>query len=102
VAWSDERLEMAETRLQASDARRKNLERVLKRVRENRYAMSEGETIPGASALAFPLFGPNRDVVAAINITGPATRWTRSEMLTHLEALSEEVAHVSEQLGYRE
>jgi IclR family transcriptional regulator, KDG regulon repressor len=102
VAWSDERLEMAETRVHASDARRKALERVLKQVRDNRYAMSEGETIPGASALAFPLFGPNRDVVAAINITGPATRWTRSEMLTHLEALNEEVAHVSEQLGYRE
>ena len=102
VAWSDERIEMAETRLRASNGRRKNLERVLKHVRENRYAMSEGETIVGASALAFPLFGPNRDVVAAINITGPANRWTQSAMMEHLDALSQEVAHVSEQLGYSE
>ena len=43
----------------------------LAQVRENRYAISEGETIPGASALAFPLFGPNKDVRAAVNITGP-------------------------------
>ena len=102
VAWSDEHLEIAEARLRASDGRLKNLERVVKQVRHNQYATSEGETIPGASALAFPVFGPNRDVVAAINITGPATRWTRGERLTHLEALRQEVAHVSEQLGYRE
>jgi DNA-binding IclR family transcriptional regulator len=100
AAWSNERLEMAEARLQASEGGRKNLDPVWKRVRKNQYAVNEDETIPGASALAFPLFGPNREVVAAIDITGPATRWTRSEMLTHLEALSQEIAHVSEQLGH--
>jgi DNA-binding IclR family transcriptional regulator len=101
VAWSDERLEMVEKRLENEDGHRSDLDVVLKQVRENGYAMSEGETIPGASALAFPLFGPNKDVRAAINVTGPAGRWTKSERLSHLPALIEEVAHVSEQLGYR-
>jgi DNA-binding IclR family transcriptional regulator len=101
VAWSDERLEMVKKRLEESGVRRADLAGVLKRVRQNRYAMSEGETIPGASALAFPLFGPNQDVRAAVNVTGPASRWTKSAMLSHLPVLSEEVAHVSEQLGYR-
>lgn len=102
VAWSDERLEMVERRPDGEAAHRSDLALVLKKVRENRYAISEGETIPGASALAFPLFGPNKDVRAAINITGPASRWTKEVMLSHLSALTEEVAHVSEQLGYRE
>lgn len=101
VAWSDERLEMAQRRLEETGGRRGDLDVVLKEVRENRYAMSEGETIPGASAVAFPLFGPNKDVRAAVNVTGPAGRWTKTEMLSHLPALSEEVAQVSEQLGYR-
>ena len=70
-------------------------------MRENRYAISEGETITGASALAFPLFGPNQDVRAAVNITGPDNRWTRKEMMAHLPALTQEIDHISEQLGYR-
>ena len=95
---------MAEARLQASEARRKNLESVLKQVRENRYAMSEGRRFPARSQCARLPAVRSEPLVAqaAINITGPATRRTRSEMLTHLEALNEEIAHVSEQLGYRE
>jgi len=102
VAWSNERLEMVKQRLKTSGERLRPLDALLKKVRENRYAISEGETIPGASALAFPLFGPNKDVRAAVNVTGPASRWTRSEMMSYLSPLSDEVAHVSEQLGYRE
>jgi len=101
TAWSEERLEMVEQRIGASKKRRAELAAALKQVRENHYAVSEGETIPGASALALPLFGPNKDVRAAVNVTGPASRWTRSEMMAHLPALTEEVNHVSEQLGYR-
>jgi DNA-binding IclR family transcriptional regulator len=82
VAWSDERLEIAQRRLEETGGRRGDLDVVLKEVRENRYAMSEGETIPGASAVAFPLFGPNKDVRSAVNVTGPAGRWTKTEMLS--------------------
>jgi DNA-binding IclR family transcriptional regulator len=101
TAWSDERLEMVEKRIGASPKRRRELHDRLAVVRGNRYAISEGETIVGASALAFPLFGPNKDVRAAVNITGPDSRWTRDEMMRHLPALMEEIDYVSEQLGYR-
>ena len=101
TAWSQERLEMVEKQMGASAEGRAELHERLAKVRENRYAISEGETIPGASALAFPLFGPNNDVRAAVNITGPDSRWTRKEMMAHLPALTEEIEHISEQLGYR-
>jgi IclR family transcriptional regulator, KDG regulon repressor len=101
TAWSQERLELVERQFGTSEKRRKELHDLLEKVRENHYAISEGETIPGASALALPLFGPNKDVRAAVNVTGPANRWTRKEMMAHLPALTEEVEHVSEQLGYR-
>jgi IclR family KDG regulon transcriptional repressor len=100
VAWSEERLEMIENRLESDGRHLRDLEVALKEVRKNRYAMSDGETIPGASALALPLFGPNKDVLAAVNVTGPASRWTREARMAHLPALIEEVSYVSEQLGY--
>jgi DNA-binding IclR family transcriptional regulator len=101
TAWSQERLELVEKLIGASKERRLELQERLATVRENGYAISQGETIPGASALAFPLFGPNNDVRAAVNITGPDQRWTRDIMMSHLPALVEEVNYVSEQLGYR-
>lgn len=101
TAWSQERLELVERQLGASEERRNKLQQDLAKVRKNRYAISEGETIPGATALALPLFGPNKDVRAAVNVTGPASRWTRKEMMAYLPALMEEVDYVSEQLGYR-
>ena len=55
------------------------LKRELMSVREDHYATSDGETVSGAAAIAAPVFGP-RGVEAAINIAGPATRWTRSAM----------------------
>lgn len=101
TAWSDERLAMVEETRKLSDRQLKGLHSVLQKVRDHHYAISEGETIPGASALALPIFGPNKDVRAAVNVTGPSTRWTTDEMMVHLSALTDEVDHVSEQLGYR-
>lgn len=100
VAWSPERLELIERRLSTA-AKRSELRTAMKKVRDQRYATSEGETIPGASAIALPIFGPNRDVRASVNITGPAGRWTKQQMKVHLKALIDDVGHVSEQLGYK-
>jgi DNA-binding IclR family transcriptional regulator len=100
TAWSTERLELVEKQLGSSEKSRDQLQNVLAKVRKNRFAISEGETIPGASALALPVFGPNKDVRAAVNVTGPASRWTREKMMSFLPALTDEVEYVSSQLGY--
>jgi DNA-binding IclR family transcriptional regulator len=101
VAWSPERLEIVESGLAMSKRERSALHACLEQVRAQGYAISEGQTIPGATALALPLFGPNQDVRAAVNVTGPANRWTRKAMEAHRKVLVEEMQHVSEQLGYR-
>jgi DNA-binding IclR family transcriptional regulator len=101
VAWSAERLEIVEKRIAAPVRKRDQLRVELKLVRKQGYATSEGETIPEASAVAFPVFGPNNDVRAAVNVTGPAGRWTKQQMDVHLASLADDVRQVSEQLGYR-
>lgn len=101
VAWSPERLEIIEELVGASRQARAELNRVLEKVRDQGFAMSEGETIPGASALALPIFGADGDVKAAINVTGPADRWTKKQMLAHLGELAHEAEQISEQLGFR-
>jgi DNA-binding IclR family transcriptional regulator len=100
VAWAPERLELIERRL-VDAAERDELRAALKQVREQEYATSEGETIPGASAIALPIFGPNGDVRASVNVTGPAGRWTKQQMEHHRQELSDEVGQVSAQLGYK-
>jgi DNA-binding IclR family transcriptional regulator len=101
VAWSPERFEIVETENRASRQQRDAFAKELERVRRQGYAISEGETIPGAAALAFPVFGPDGDVRAAINIPGPANRWTHRRMTADLPKLSDEANQVSEQLGHR-
>ena len=98
VAWSAERLAMAQKR---SDDDSKELTKELARVVRQGYAVSQGETIPGARAIALPVFASGGIVVAAINVTGPAHRWTKDRMLAVLPELSEEVAQIATQLGYR-
>jgi DNA-binding IclR family transcriptional regulator len=47
----------------------------LERVRKRGYAISVGETVPGAGAIAVPLLDPSHRAFAAINLTGPVERW---------------------------
>lgn len=98
VAWSAERLAMTPKRSAAED---KELQRELARVVKHGYAFSEGETIPGARAVALPVFASGGIVVAAINVTGPAPRWTKDAMMAVLPQLVNESDQIAAQLGYR-
>ena len=44
------------------------------------YALSAAETVPGASAIAAPIFGRDGHAVAAINLTGPIDRLTTARL----------------------
>ncbi|MPZ62040.1 MAG: helix-turn-helix domain-containing protein [Propionibacteriales bacterium] len=74
------------------------LKRELLSVREDHYATSEGEAVAGAAGIAAPVFSP-RGMEAAINIGGPAVRWTRAAMNAVVPQLLETAATISEQLG---
>jgi DNA-binding IclR family transcriptional regulator len=45
------------------------------------YATSFEEREPGANAIAAPLFDASGKLVAALSVSGPASRWTQEEML---------------------
>jgi DNA-binding IclR family transcriptional regulator len=45
------------------------------------YATSFEEREPGANAIAAPLFDVSGKLVAALSVSGPASRWTQEEML---------------------
>ncbi|MBS1894616.1 MAG: IclR family transcriptional regulator [Actinobacteria bacterium] len=76
------------------------LRRDLVTIREQGYAISEGETVPGASALAAPIIGPGGRPVAAINITGPTDRLTATAMDAAVPTLLRNAREVMEQLGH--
>jgi IclR family transcriptional regulator, KDG regulon repressor len=76
------------------------LRRDLADVREKGYAISKGETVPGASAIAAPIIGPGGRAIAAINITGPTDRLTSKAMESIAPALLHNADEVMEQLGH--
>ena len=69
-------------------------------IRRQGYALSFGETVEGASAIAAPILDSSGRAVAAINITGPIDRWTRARMLRAVEPLLRETRLVMRRLGH--
>jgi DNA-binding IclR family transcriptional regulator len=76
--------------------------RALGRVRRDGYAMSFGETVHSAAAIAVPILDTRGLPRGAINITGPDSRWTKAKMLEHLDALHEVKTWLELKLGREE
>lgn len=76
------------------------LRRDLEEIRERRYATSSGETVPGASALAAPVLNSAGRAIAALNITGPAERFTAARIEDTVPVLLETAREIMEQLGH--
>jgi DNA-binding IclR family transcriptional regulator len=66
------------------------LERELASVRRRGYATSTSEVVAGAAALAVPVFGSDGQVAAAINVAGPANRWSRAAIAEHVPGVLHE------------
>jgi len=70
-------------------------------VRGSGFARTHEELELGLDAVAAPVFGPDGDVVAALDVSGPAHR-VRSMDGPELERLTQEAAaDLSRRLGYR-
>ena len=78
------------------------IRRSLEQIRADGYAMSFGETVAGASAIAVPITDSAHDVRGAINVTGPKDRWTEQRMLSHLAGITTVVAWLERRLGRAE
>ena len=75
------------------------LARELAVIAERGYAESQGEVVAGAAAVAAPIFDACGAVVAAINVTGPAGRFTAGRMAAAVPVLLEVTDNVTRQLG---
>jgi DNA-binding IclR family transcriptional regulator len=71
----------------------------LDEVRDRGFAMSCGETVPEASAIAAPILDPSGRALAAVNITGPQTRLTQRRMTAAVGKLLAVAGELTEQLG---
>lgn len=71
-------------------------------IRERTYAQSFGEVVEGASALAAPILDGFDRPVAALNVTGPNTRFTLEAMEAVTGHLLEAVRDVHTRLGARQ
>ena len=65
------------------------------------YAISQGESVSGASAVLAPIFGMDGSVVAVINVTGPIDRFDRTAINAIAPDLLNSTKMISEQLGFQ-
>jgi DNA-binding IclR family transcriptional regulator len=68
-------------------------------IRAQGYAVAVDELEQGLAALAAPVFGPDGVAVAALSISGPTIRLTRTRIAELVPALVEQAAFLSERLG---
>ena len=70
------------------------------RTRHDGYAISLEENVASAAAVAVPIRGHLRTVVAALGVAGVTPRWDRQRMLSFLPALQQGAREISELIGY--
>ncbi len=73
----------------------------LQRVRERGYAIDNMENEPGVRCVGAPIFNHQSQVIAAISVSGPASRITPSQVETIGRELVVATRMISERLGYR-
>ena len=76
------------------------LEEDLAAIRAKRYALSQGEVVKGAAAIAAPIRDSSGYPIAAINVTGPSDRWTRETMESFALQILSSVEAIEHQSGH--
>ncbi|MCL6548066.1 MAG: IclR family transcriptional regulator [Alicyclobacillus sp.] len=77
-----------------------DLRRQLENIRRQGYAISIQERDAGAAALAVPIFIRNTDFVAALSVSGPATRFTPEKMLQYVDAVKQSAEVLTKLLSH--
>jgi IclR family KDG regulon transcriptional repressor len=72
----------------------------LEAVRKRGYDYSISDVTVGASALAAPVFGADKQIVAALTIRGPEVRMTEEKMKEMAPAIIEAARAISAELGF--
>lgn len=80
---------------------RASLAAELAEVRERGYAITDGELEPGLVAIAAPVFRDGGAVVAALSVSGPATRLTAGRLADAAGECAAQAAALSGALGHQ-
>jgi IclR family transcriptional regulator, KDG regulon repressor len=70
-------------------------------IREQGYAVSNGEWILDASGIAAPIFDRGGEIAAALTISGPTQRFTAEVLLEYISQVASISTAISKGLGYR-
>lgn len=74
----------------------------LKQIRDNGYAISREERIPGGITLAAPIWNMNGETVASLSVYGPIIRVSREELASWIPLVTKTARTISGELGYIE
>jgi IclR family KDG regulon transcriptional repressor len=72
----------------------------LRRVREDGYALDDGQTREDVIALAAPIFDSDGVLVAALGVSGKRTEFASGKLSELITYLAEKTLFISRQLGY--
>lgn len=80
--------------------KRDELEAELKSIRDNGYAVDREEVFLGTTCIAVPVYNAEKDVVAALGITGDTKR-VKNNMDNLVNTIHHEALNISFKLGYQ-
>lgn len=80
---------------------REDIERELEAIREQGYAVTEGEATEGTTGIGAPIFSYENRVIGSLNVAGPTFRFGAEQLAKHANAVRRYAAQISEELGYR-
>jgi DNA-binding IclR family transcriptional regulator len=78
------------------------LRQELTRIRNVGVAISRGERVPEAVAISAPLFNVTGAAVAALTISGVASRFDEQGLIRHAQVVKARAAEISRALGFRD
>ena len=71
----------------------------LELTRSRGYAVSKSERVEGVSCVAAPIFGAKGEILGAITISGPSTRFSADKIQEHAELLMKTTKQISQAMG---
>ncbi len=74
----------------------------LEKIKENGYAISHGERIPGVCSISAPVFNRQHEIIASVSIAAPIVRVTDKLVDTYISKLKEIVELISRDLRFGE
>lgn len=76
------------------------LRQELRKIRQQGFAFSDGEWVADAAGIAAPIFDHKNDVIAALTVSGPSSRFSPTSIQTYKEAILRGAEKISFELGY--